>query len=120
MRRVVLLLLVLGFAGALAGAARAQGKDPFRPPPVAGAPGGGTSDVDPPPPGAPPGIPAVPDDGLSRTGQNLGALLGLGMGFLLLGSALRLAARGFGSGGRGGWSAPNRPGGGSTGTLPYA
>ncbi|MGH2794684.1 MAG: hypothetical protein ACRDKG_10320 [Actinomycetota bacterium] len=69
----------------------AQPKDPFRPP--------GTSSGDAPPlsdPGSPPNVQPLPDagspdEGLGRTGQDVGAEFAAGVGFLALGLALRLS-----------------------------
>ena len=111
MRRAALPLIVLGVAVSIAGAAQAQGKDPFRPPPAAGSPAGEGPDL-----GAPPGAPRgmLPDDRLARTGQNLDALVGLGMVFVLLGGGLRLTVRAAAFSGRGDWNARSRPRGPSS------
>jgi hypothetical protein len=85
---VVALVLVLGAHLPVA----AQGKDPFRPPPGAGAPAAPApapgSAVDP-----NPADPVAPGDGLARTGQDVAAALGLGMLLLAVGVALRLTER---------------------------
>ena len=119
MRRAILLLLVFGLAGSFAGAAQAQGKDPFRPPPAGGSAGGEAPDLGV-SPGVPSGIPRQPGDGLARTGQDVDSLVGLGIVFVLLGSALRLTARSAGLSGRGGRTGWSPPRGRPARTLPYA
>jgi len=89
----VLLFLLVLMASIQGYAATAQPKDPFRPPGTSGSElsGGGGSDnvrrVN------PPRDPVPPDDGIARTGQDVGSPFAAGVALIAFGLALLLTER---------------------------
>lgn len=93
-KRIPVVLAVVAISFTLAVPANAQAKDPFRPPPGAGAvdqpgtdpggPSGGTSG------GAPPAQP--PGGGLPRTGLDYSLPVLLALGLMAAGASMRLTA----------------------------
>lgn len=96
-----MLVILVALGSALAMEARAQGKDPFLPPPGAGPDVSGDSDQGEPPAAVDPDEPTAPGDGLARTGQDVAMQLALGLVLFALGCAFRMAERGAALAGHG-------------------